>query len=85
LAHHKSAKKRIITNKKANLRNHFVKKSIRTVTKKLHRVEKQEEAVVIGNKLYSMLDKAAKKGIIHKKNADRNKSKISTYINKLSA
>jgi len=85
LAHHKSAKKRIKTNLKAKLKNHVIKKSIRTVTKRLHTVTVKQDAVPVANKLFSMLDKAAKKGVIHKNNVDRHKSRISKYINTLTA
>ena len=83
MAHHKSAKKRIITNEKARLKNRVIKKSIRTVTKKLKKLTDQATAVKEADKLFSMLDKAAKKGVLHSKNVSRKKSRISKFVNKL--
>jgi len=85
LAHHKSAKKRIKTNEKARLRNRIIKKSIRTVTKKLIKTSNKEEATMLVKKLYGMLDTAKKKGVLHRNTVDRKKSKVARYLNNLSA
>jgi small subunit ribosomal protein S20 len=34
------------------------------------------------NKLYSQLDKAAKKGVIHKRTASRRKARLAAFVNK---
>jgi len=83
VAHHKSAKKRIKTSQIAKFRNHVVKKSIRTVTKKLHAIKDIQEAGKIADKLFSMLDRAEKKNVIHANNVGRHKSQISIFINRL--
>jgi len=69
------------TDKKRQARNNFVKRTIRTLTKNLgtSTPENREEYL---NKLYSQLDKAAKKGVIHKRTASRRKARLAAFVNK---
>ena len=45
--------------------------------------KKQSEAATESRNLFSKLDKAVKKGILHKNKASRRKSRIQTRINSL--
>ena len=78
MANIKSQKKRVITNAKATARNKSAKSNLKTSIKKaekaLHDGTADNNAVV--SDTYSVIDKAVKKGIIHKKTAARKKSSI---------
>jgi small subunit ribosomal protein S20 len=81
---HKSPKKRLKQNAKREARNNFVKKTIKTSAKKMHDNELAvDDKKVLLNEVYSQLDKAAKKGVIHSRTASRRKSRIAAYLNKL--
>jgi small subunit ribosomal protein S20 len=77
---HKSPLKRMGTDKKRNARNNYVKHTIRTLTKELQQKPENREAKL--NELYSQLDKAAKKGVIHKRTASRRKARLAAFVNK---
>ncbi|MDD3535528.1 MAG: 30S ribosomal protein S20 [Candidatus Cloacimonetes bacterium] len=82
---HKSALKRMGTDKKRSARNNYVKRTIRTLDKKMLAAETPEERTQLLDELYSKLDKAAKKGVIHKRTASRRKARLADYVNKQSA
>ncbi|MDP2173556.1 MAG: 30S ribosomal protein S20 [Candidatus Cloacimonadaceae bacterium] len=79
---HKSPMKRMKTDKKRQARNNYVKRTLKTLSKQLLVAEKTEEKQDMLNKLYAQLDKAAKKGVIHKRTASRRKARIANYLNK---
>jgi len=85
LANIKSAKKRVRQNEKRRVRNRYYKTTTRTHIKKDRMLidagdfEQAEEAVKLAGK---MLDKAAQKGVIHKNNASRHKSRLMLYLNR---
>jgi len=41
-----------------------------------------ENRIEMLNKLYSQLDKAAKKGVIHKRTASRRKARLAAFVKK---
>lgn len=59
---HKSAEKRIITSEKNRLANRAVRSAIRTSLKKIRSSDKKEGIQAEMGNLFSMLDKAARKG-----------------------
>jgi len=64
---------------KRTLRNKSIKSELRTETKKflqLISAKKIEEAKKAIDKLVAKIDKAKTKGVIHKKTADRKKSRL---------
>lgn len=78
---HKSAKKRLKTNEKANIKNRALKSRIVTLVKKTESSSDQaslKEAV-------SFLDKAARKGVIHPNKASRIKSRLTRLVQKKAA
>jgi len=80
LANHASALKRARQNETRRLRNRAVKTRIKNVVKSVRQaVEEQspEAATTTLNQAKSMIAKAAKKGVIHKKNASRKISRLS--------
>ncbi|MBQ1327357.1 MAG: 30S ribosomal protein S20 [Lachnospiraceae bacterium] len=86
MANIKSAKKRILVSKKKEMRNKAVKTELKTLVKKV------DAAIAEGNKeaaatallaATSKIDKAAKKGILHKNTAARKISRLNKAVNKI--
>ena len=77
--------KRNRQNQKKHLRNLKVKTQLKKTLKSLQELlntKNLEEAKKIISKVFSQLDKAAKKNIIHPKTASRKKSRLMKRINK---
>lgn len=85
MANHKSALKRIRANEAKRLRNRYYLKTTRTFIKRLRATETKAEAVELFKKVSAMLDKLAKKNIIHRNNAAHKKSKLQKFINGLAS
>ncbi len=83
MANHKSSLKRIRANATKRLRNRYQAKTTRTFIKKLRGTTSKEEAKELLPKVISMLDRLAKKNVIHKNKAANNKSKLSKLVNAL--
>lgn len=83
MANHKSSEKRIrqINARKEN--NKYYAKTTRNSLKVLRSSTNKEEAAALLPKLSSMLDKLAKKNIIHKKKASNLKSSITKHVSSL--
>ncbi|MEG1808553.1 MAG: 30S ribosomal protein S20 [Oscillospiraceae bacterium] len=78
-----SQKKRVITNAKSAARNKAVKTNLRTALKKAEAAiasGTEDSAVVVSN-ASSVIDKAAKHGVLHKNTAARKKSAIARKAN----
>ncbi len=84
MANHKSAIKRIRANAAKRLRNRYQAKTTRNAIKKLRAATSKEEAVAQLPTVVSMIDRLAKKNVIHKKKASNNKSKLTKFVNALS-
>lgn len=83
MANHKSAEKRIRSSEARRQRNRYQHKTTRTFIKKLKATTSKTEAEELLKKVTSMLDKLAKKNIIHWKKAANQKSRLATYVNSL--
>ena len=83
MANHKSALKRVRQDAKKRLRNRYYKKSTRTAVQKLREMTDKKEANEFMPKVISMIDKLAKKNLIHRNKAANLKSKLMVHINKL--
>jgi len=79
----KSAKKRIGTSKKENLRNRSYISMMKTSIKNVSSSKKKEEAEEHLRTTVSILDKLAAKRIIHKNKAANKKSKLVRLVNSL--
>ena len=66
---HKSPMKRMKTDAKRQARNNYVKRTLRTLDKQIRTDMTAAEKETLLNQIYSQLDKAAKKGVIHKRTA----------------
>lgn len=84
MANHKSAIKRIRSNDAKRVRNKYYAKTTRTFLKKLRTSEDKNEMVSLLPKVSSMLDKLAKRNIIHKNKAANLKSSIAKRVNAFS-
>jgi small subunit ribosomal protein S20 len=83
MANHKSAEKRIRANEAKRVRNRYQAKTTRTFVKKLRTTTVKSEAQNLLKEVNSMIDKLAKKNIIHWKKAANQKSKLTKLVNKL--
>ncbi|MGK7396251.1 MAG: 30S ribosomal protein S20 [Candidatus Cyclobacteriaceae bacterium M3_2C_046] len=83
MAHHKSALKRIRSNETKRQRNKYQLKTTRTFVKKLRNTTDKSEAETLYKTVSSMLDKLAKKNIIHKNKAANNKAKLARFVHEL--
>lgn len=86
MANHKSALKSIRQDAKRHARNKAISSSVKTAVKDvLVKVEEKNtaEAQAALNKAVRVIDKACTKGVLHKNNAARKKSRLTTKINSL--
>lgn len=83
MANSKSALKRIRQNNKRRLQNKYYAKMTRKAIKKLRNETDKEEAAKRLSGVVSMIDKLAKKNIIHKNKASNLKSKLTVKVNNL--
>ena len=83
MANHQSSEKRIRQSEKRKLHNRYYAKTARNAVRKLRALTEKEAAADLLPKVSSMLDKLAKKNIIHKNKAANLKSKLVLHVNKL--
>jgi small subunit ribosomal protein S20 len=83
MANHKSSIKRIRSIEAKHVTNRYQFKSTRTVIKTLRENKNKKEVEAQLPKVISMLDKLAKKNIIHKKKAANIKSSLRLFANGL--
>ena len=83
MANTKSAKKRIRQTEKRTARNRLYRSSARTYVKRTRQLiaaGELEQAEEMAEKAYSTLDKAARKRILHPRNAARRKSRLMSAL-----
>jgi len=88
MANIKSQKKRNIQNEKRHQRNVATKSALKTSTKKVQTVAASGDAeatTTAQREAARALDKAASRGILHKKTAARRKSRLAKTANAASA
>jgi small subunit ribosomal protein S20 len=83
MANHKSAIKRIRSNNAKKTLNKYQEKSARTAIKKFSAISDKKKALEQFPIITAMLDKLAKKNIIHKNKASNLKAKLAKKINAL--
>lgn len=94
MANIKSAIKRIKVTRRNNLQNKLYSSNIKTFTKKYYktldilRFDPKEENRVQASQslaiLFSKIDKAVKRNVLHRNTAARKKSKLTLALNKIS-
>ena len=85
MAHHKSAQKRIRSDKKKRDLNRYYHKTTRNAVRDLRASTDSKEAGEMLPKVSAMLDKLAKKNIIHKNKASNLKSSLALHVTKLAS
>ena len=85
MPHHKSAMKRIRQDKKRRTRNRQVKSRVRGSVRAVREADAPEDAQAKLATAASAIDKAVKKGILHKRRAARKKSRLAKKVNALKA
>ena len=83
MAHHLSAKKRIRQTESKRVKNKYYARTTRSAVKKLRETTDKEAASEQYSEVVTMLDKLAKKNIIHKNKASNLKSKLAKHVNSL--
>lgn len=83
MANHKSSEKRIRQTETRRVENRYSAKTTRNAIKKLRGTTDKKEAVEQLPKLKGMLDKLAKKNVIHKNKASNLKSSLTKHVNSL--
>jgi small subunit ribosomal protein S20 len=83
MANHKSSVKRIRQTLTKRLRNKYYAKTARNAVRDLRGTTDKTIASELYKKLSAMLDKLAKKNVIHKNKAGNLKSKLALHVNKL--
>jgi len=84
MANHKSALKRIRTNEAKRLTNRYQHRTTRNAIKKLREMDKAKEAAEFLPSVVSMIDKLAKKNVIHNNKASNLKSSLAKHVASLS-
>ena len=80
MANHKSALKRIRSNEAKHLRNKYQHKTTRNAIKKLKSLEGKKEAEEMFPSVVAMIDKLAKKNVIHNNKAANLKSQLTHHV-----
>ena len=83
MANHKSSIKRIRQTATRKAHNHYYAKTARNAVRDLRKMTDKETASAALPKVSSMLDKLAKRNIIHNNKAANLKSKLALFVNKL--
>lgn len=83
MANHKSSLKRIRQTAARKAHNHYYAKTTRNAVRNLRATTDKAAAAALLPKVSSMLDKLAKRNIIHNNKAANLKSKLAIYVNKL--
>jgi small subunit ribosomal protein S20 len=85
MPHHKSAAKRVVTNEKARLRNIALRSRMRSAIKAVRSATTQNTAGEAYRAAVAILDRTVSKGVITRATADRHKSRLARFAQKLSA
>ncbi len=83
MANHKSSLKRIRQTATRKAHNHYYAKTARNAVRDLRAMTEKAAATEMLPKVSSMLDKLAKRNIIHRNKAANLKSGLAIYVNKM--
>ena len=81
MAHHQSSKKRIRSTEKKRVENRYYAKTMRNALRDFRALEDKAVAAERLPKMVSILDKLAKRSVIHKNKAANLKSKLMKQVN----
>ena len=80
MANHKSALKRIRNSETKRLRNKYQHRTTRNAIKKLRDLSNKQEAETLYPTVVAMIDKLAKRNVIHNNKASNLKSKLAKHV-----
>jgi small subunit ribosomal protein S20 len=83
MANHKSALKRVRSTEKRRNYNRYYAKTMRNAIRVFRQIEKKDEAAKQLTGLISLIDRNAKRGVIHRNKAANLKSKLTKKFNNL--
>ncbi|MBE6334948.1 MAG: 30S ribosomal protein S20 [Bacteroidales bacterium] len=83
MANHKSSEKRIRQTETRNANNRYYAKTMRNAVRKLRGTTEKAVAVEMLPKVVAMIDKLAKKNVIHDNKAANLKSQVAKHVNSL--
>jgi small subunit ribosomal protein S20 len=83
MANHKSALKRVRANDVKRLRNKYQHKTTRNAIRSLRALTDKKEAQKLLPSVFAMIDKIAKRNVIHKNKAANLKSGLQIHVNNL--
>ncbi|MFI3294774.1 MAG: 30S ribosomal protein S20 [Rikenellaceae bacterium] len=83
MANHKSSKKRIRQTEKRRVHNKYYFKTTRNAVKALRNTTEKAAAEAMLPKVFALLDKIAKKNIIHANKAANLKSSLQLHVNNI--
>ena len=83
MANHKSALKRVRSDETKRLRNKYQHKTTRNAIRTLRATTKKADAEKMLPGVFAMIDKLAKRNIIHKNKAARDKSRLTAQVRSL--
>lgn len=85
MPHHKSAAKRVITNEKSRQRNIAATTRMRSAIKDVRSATTRSAGLAVLKTTSAVLDRTASKGVIKRETADRHKSRLAKFVQKLPA
>lgn len=83
MANHKSAQKRIRQTEKRRIRNRYAHKTTRSAVRALRSTSDKTAATTMLPRVFALLDKLAKRNIIHDNKAANLKSSLQLHVNAL--
>ncbi len=83
MPNHKSCEKRVRTSEKERIRNRGYRSKLRASIRELRAMTSKEEAQAMYKEVAVLLDRAAGRNLIHRNNADRNKSRLARFVQSL--
>lgn len=84
MANHQSALKRVRQDAKRRVHNRYYHKTMRNAVRKLKAMTSRKEAEAQLGQVNSLIDRLAKRNVIHKKKAANLKSGVARHVNSLS-
>ena len=85
MPHHKSAKKRVITNEKARRRNIALRTRLRNALKAVRQSQTADEAAAANRAAAAILDRTWAKGVLPRATASRYKARLARHASKVSS
>lgn len=83
MANHKSALKRIRQTVKKRTQNRYYGKTMRNAVRKFREMDNKKEAEEKLPEIVSLIDRLAKRSVIHKNTAANLKSKLTKHVNSM--